>query len=777
LFSYQKNAVARIIFSKNVLLAHDVGAGKTYEMVVAGMELKRMGLSKKNLYVVPNNILGQWEDMFRRLYLNAKILTVYPKIFTPETRDDTLKRIKEEDFDAVIMPYSVFDKIPVSREWVCDRFLENEEELEKISKNWNKNTSGLRKAQKNLKSDAKKLLDKIKKYQTRYAFDELGFTRLFVDEAHNYKNVPVNTNSMGIRGINSAGSLKCEMMLEKVRFIQKQNDGGGVVMATGTPLTNSLMDAFVMQNYLQSGELALLDIQTFDAWIGMFAEAVTEFEIDVDTNAYRLATRLSQFHNMAEMTSLLSSIADFHSMEQGEGIPLFNGYTDHLIPRTTALTTYLKDISRRADDIHKGRVKRTVDNMLLLTVDGRKAALDIRLVAPNEPFSKQSKVYVCAENVAQTYFRTAEKKSTQLVFCDTSTPSEKFNMYEELARVLVEFGLPREQIAFIHDAPSEKQREKLFEKVRKGEVRVLVGSTFKLGMGVNVQDKLIAIHHLDVPWRPSDMVQRQGRILRQGNGNEEVFIHRYITEGSFDAYSWQLLEMKQRFIGAILSGSVTEKHGKDIDDTVLDYAEIKALAVGNPLIKRRVEVANELSRYCTLQRKGVEERELLNKELMEIPAQRAYYIERIKEAQEDDAYVKLSWEKQDAEMRKSFRERLVNALNDNVFELKERFFENYRGFDVVLPSYMTADHPYVWVVRKGRYRVDVGNNDKGNLMRIDNCLEGLEQRLANLRERLQELRDRQERIEARLAKSESYQEQIEECKKQLKKIDKELGVK
>lgn len=777
LYPYQKDAVARIIFSPNVLLAHDVGSGKTYELIAAGMELKRMGLSKKNLYVVPNNILGQWETLFHLLYEEAKVMCVDPKIFTPEKRDETLANIRDNDYDAIIMPYSVFDKIPISKKWVYERFLAEEESLVEYSKNWNKNTSGIRRAQKNLKSDTRKLLEKVKKFQMSISFDELGITRLFVDEAHNYKNVPVETKNSGIRGINNVGSLKCEMMLEKVRFIQKMNNGAGVVMATGTPLTNSLTDAFVMQNYLQSGELALLDIHTFDAWVGMFAEAVTDFEIDVDTNTYRLATRLSQFHNMTELTALLSSIADFHSMEKGEDIPAFNGYTDHLIPQTDELKKYLQDISRRADDIHRRRVSRSEDNMLLLTVDGRKAALDMRLVDKGLSLSSDSKVYICANEIIKIYHETMENKSTQLVFCDMSTPSEKFNLYNELARILIEKGIPYSQLAFIHDAKTEIQREKLFDKVRKGDVRVLIGSTLKLGTGVNVQDKLIAIHHFDIPWRPSDMVQRQGRILRQGNSNSEVYIHRYITQGSFDAYSWQLLEVKQRFINEILSGSMTVKEISDIDDTVLDYAEVKALAVGNPLIKQRVEVANELSRYKTLQRKSREERELLQKELLEIPNQREYYHARIEETKEDVAYVSTSTEKLDIDARKELRTNLLNALNENDLELQEKHFGYYRGFEIVLPSHMLKGQAFVWIQRCGRYRVDMADNEKGNLMRIDNCIDGLKDRLSRFFDRLYEIRMRQESIESQLSKKESYLKEISACEKRLREIDKELGVK
>lgn len=777
LYPYQKDAVARIIFSPNVLLAHDVGAGKSYEMIAAGMELKRMGISEKNLYVVPNNILAQWETMFRSLYKKAKIKCVYPKDFTPETRDATLQEIRRGVYDAVLMPYSIFDRIPLSRKWIRERFMEEQAELDAYAKSWDKNTAGIRKAKKDVKSDARKLMDKIKGYEMDLYFDELGFTRLFVDECHNYKNVSIETRNQGIRGISNVGSFKCEMMLEKVRYIQKLNGGGGVVMATGTPLTNSLSDAFVIQQYLQSGELALLDIQTFDAWVGMFAEQATEFEIDVDTENYRMATRLSKFHNMTELTALFSSFADFHSVEKGEDIPDFNGYTDHLLPRSKDLQDFLAVISRRADDIHNGKVKRTEDNMLLLTVDGRKAALDICLVNPVAAFSENSKVFVCAQNVEKIYRETAAQKSTQLVFCDISTPSDKFNMYDEFVRVLTEMGVPEREIARIHDAKTESQREKLFQRVREGKIRVLIGSTFKLGIGVNVQDKLVAIHHLDVPWRPSDMVQRQGRILRQGNTNKEVFIHRYITEGSFDAYSWQLLETKQRFINAVLSGSLTEKESKDIDDTVLDYAEVKALAVGNPLLKERVETANELSRYCALQRKTVEEQERLRKELLEIPTQRAEYTARIAEVEKDLAFVLENTEKLDGEARKKFRDELFAAVRENTLSARDTSFGQYRGFEVILPAYMLQDRAYVWLQRTGRYRVDIGDQAKGTVIRLDNCIDGFRQRISNLYERLRELRQQEERIRAELKKERNYDEEIRTCNERLQKIDKELGVK
>ena len=777
LFPYQKDAVARIILSDNVLLAHDVGSGKTYEMIAAGMELRRMRISSKNLYVVPNNILGQWEELFHLLYKDAKVFCVYPKLFTPAKREETLIKIRDEDFDGIIMPYSVFDKIALSAAWVRDRFLEAQAEINNSKRKWTKSASAIKKAEKRLKQETLKRLEKIKKYELPVYFDELGITRLFVDEAHNYKNVSIETNNSGIRGISTNGSIKCELMVEKVKYVQRKNNGKGVVMATGTPLTNSLTDAYVMQSYLQSGELALADIHSFDAWVGMFAEAETEFEIDVDTNSYRLATRLSKFHNMSQMTDMLSSIADFHSMEKSEDVPEFNGYTNHVIPQTPELKTFLTNISSRADLVHSGKVKRTEDNMLLITVDGRKAALDMRLIDKNLPFNKDSKVFVCASTAADIYHNTKENKLTQLIFCDSSTPSEKFNMYDEITRILVSLGVPRNEIAFVHDAKTEAQREKIFEKVRRGIIRILIGSTFKLGIGVNVQDKLIAIHHLDVSWRPADMVQRQGRILRQGNTNKEIFIHRYITEGSFDAYSWQLLEKKQHFINEILSGSVSSNHGKDIDDTVLDYAEVKALAIGNPLIKKRVEAINELIRLKTLHRKAQEEKEVLRRELLEIPPKQEYYLDRIREAKDDEEFVKLNKEKLAVEVRKEIRESFFKALDENAFQSQDTEFMDYRGFKVILPSFMPIDGPYVWLQRTGRYRVDMGNTEKGNLFRLDKCIDGLSQRIENYAERLEELKLRKKAIENQLNKPEDFEERIKECAKVIMELNKELKLK
>lgn len=782
LYPYQKNAVARILFSRNTLLAHDVGSGKTYIMIAAGMELRRMGISKKNLYVVPNNIVGQWKHIFTTMYPNAELLTVEPKNFTPSRRERTLERIRDEEFDGIIMASSCFEQIPLSQKFYINQLQETHEQIKKIEADKKKNTKKLQKEKDKISKQLTKLSAALDMLSGAVYFDELGITRLFVDEAHNYKNVPVETKTDRVLGVKSGGSKKCTDMLNKVRMVE--SSGGGVIMATGTPVTNSITDAFVMQKYLQNGELALLDLQSFDSWIGMFAERVTEFEIDVDTSSYRLATRFAKFHNLPELTSLFSQIADFHQIDESNGIPEFDGYTDALIAKTQDFADYLGDISQRADAVRHGFVKRTEDNMLKITTDGRKAALDLRLVLPSSGFTFQSKVMRCAENVFENYIKT---KGTQLVFCDTSTPKAGFNIYDELKRLLACMGVAEDEIAFVHDATSEAKRSKMFDMMRNGKLRVLIGSTFKLGLGVNVQDKLIAIHHLDVPWRPADMTQREGRILRQGNENEKVKIYRYITEGSFDAYSWQLLETKQRFITGLLSGSYDQRDGGDIEDTVLNYAEVKALAVGNPLIKKRVELANELSRYLVLQRKFVETRLRLEKEIRELPSKIARQETFIKNARMDKAFydeyvsklsvpVTTAEKNKHAAERKIIRERIFEAIKNNEFKSQEKELMIYRGFRVILPSNMRKENPFVWLMREGRYYVELGDTEVGSLIRIDNFLDNLEAHIEKLATNLSVMLERSTHIRSELAKEESYVEKIEDLKAELQKIDEKLGV-
>lgn len=799
LYPYQKDAVARIIFSPNTLLAHDVGAGKTYVMIAAGQELRRMGLSKKNMYVVPNNIVQQWRSIFLRMYPEARLLCVEPGSFVPKKRQEILRQIRDRKFDGIIIAYSCFEQIPLSKKYRIKELRREKKEITALVRQKSKATARLKKKKEAIEKELAELLAAgDPAADEAIYFEQLGITRLFVDEAHNFKNIPIDTKIDSVLGISTRGSKKCREMMDKVHMIQQKNGGKGVVLATGTPITNSVTDAFVMQQYLQSGELRLLDLGNFDSWIGMFAEKVTEFEVDVDTNGYRLATRFARFHNLPELTALLSSVADFHRVDDRAGLPAFSGYDDVLLPKTPEFSEYLNKISVRADDVRKGRVSRRDDNMLKITTDGRKAALDLRLVEAKARFVFESKVARCAENIAKIYYKTAPYRSTQIVFCDISTPKAGFNLYDELKTLLVGCGLKPGEIAFVHDAATASARSALFARVREGEIRVLIGSTFKLGLGVNIQDRLIALHHLDVPWRPADMTQREGRILRQGNTSERAYIFRYITEGSFDAYSWQLLETKQKFISALLSGSLTERSGSDIDDTVLDYAEVKALAIGNPLVKKRVEAANELSRLMTLQRKAIDSKIGLEKELLSVSGRIEDIADRIEKCKKDRAACEerntgmpplrgsraqygesregalsdgLS---DDGHERRAIREQISRAVRENILEREEKKLMTYRGFDLILPAHMMGDNPYIIIAGEGRYRVEMGDTEVGNLRRVDNFISNLGGHLEKLEISLEKLKERKKDIEAELEKKESYSEQISSCKETIEKMDKKL---
>lgn len=785
LYPYQKDAVARMIFTPNTLLAHDVGSGKTYAMIAAGMEMKRMEISNKNMYVVPNNIVGQWKDIFEQMYPNAKLLTIEPKTFKPINRKQVMEEIRDEDYDGIIIAYSCFERIKLSVDYRIERLKTKKAELENEKNNNLQYPRKIDREIKKIKEELGKLTVAQEVDYDGVYFEDMGVTKLFVDEAHNFKNVPFDTKIGNVMGLNPKGSKKCEEMFHKVQCVQK--NGGGVILATGTPITNSITDAYIMQRYLQNGELGLLDLQHFDGWIGMFAEKNTEFEIDVDTSSYRITTRFSRFHNLPELTTLLASIADFHQVDGAENIPKHNGYKDALISKSYDLKKYLEEISKRAEAVRMGAVLRTVDNMLKITTDGRKAALDMRLVDSSLSVGCQSKVGRCVENVANIYFRTMKDRLTQVIFCDYSTPKKGFNIYDDIKVRLKNLGIPENEIAFAHSANTEKKRKQLFDDVRKGKIRVILGSTFKIGMGVNIQDRLIALHHIDVPWRPADMVQREGRILRQGNINQEVEIYRYITEGSFDAYSWQLLETKQRFISELLAGSLVERSGSDIEDSVLDYAEVKALAVGNPLVKDRVEAYNELTKYKILQRKYVEARIAWEKEAMELPGKIKHQKDIISKCVDDIEFVK-KWNKKYpnpknndekkklVEERKFIRTTIHQAIKENVLETKERKFIKYRGFDIILPTNMKSEKPYVWLQNNGRYYVELGDTEVGNLVRIDNYLNNLNDHLKELEESLEKQQTKLRDIKTNLSKDENFYDQINHYRKLVEELDEKLGV-
>lgn len=799
LYDYQRDAVARILLSPNTLLAHDVGSGKTYIMIAAGMELRRLGRSKKNLYVVPNNIIGQWESLFKEMYPEAKILTVSNRNFGPKKRGETLGLIKNEDYDAIIMTYSCFDMLSLSDKYYIKLYKERLAMLEKATKAFY--------SKGKIEKKRKKLIETIEKLQKTYRkkpkiipFDDLGINTLFLDEAHNYKNIDIDSRISRVRGSRSKGSDRANAMLDKVQCIQRMNDGGRIVFATGTPVTNSLSDIYVMQRYLQEGELDFQGIHNFDAWAGMFAEKTTSFEIDVDTNSYHLVTRFSRFCNIPELTAMLSSIIDFHKVDKKAGIPELEGYTDSLREGSQDFKDYLRDISNRADDIRSKRVTVREDNMLKLTSDGRKAALDMRLIDVAFGLDIDSKVMRCAENVYEEYEATREKKGTQLVFCDISTPKEGFNLYDDLKMLLVAMGIPSGEIAFIHSAETDLQRKDLFKAVRQGEIAVLVGSTAKMGHGMNVQKRLTAIHHLDVPWRPSDMVQREGRLLRQGNENEKVKIFRYITKASFDAYSWQLLETKQRFIGQIMSGEAMMREGSDIDDTVLNYAEVKALAVGNPKIKRRVEVCNELEKCKLLHRSYIEDRQRKEHALVSLPEKITRQKERIARCQRDiEAYEKekKDYDSMGYQKQKAIREKIYAAVRDNQNKTEPTKVLSYQGFEVIVPAYMIPRMPtvrkrkdgesaaaamtrkpipYVHLVKNNTYKLEI-EAESGITKRLNNFLDDLGSLKDKYEDELRSLEIRLKLTEEELKKENGgYSDQISELEHELRVLNEELGV-
>ena len=790
LFDYQKNAVARIIFAPNTLLAHDVGSGKTYEMIAAAHELKRMGLSKKNLIAVPNDIVNQWENLYKEMYPHANILVVRPRDFTPSKKEDTLLKIKNNDYDSIIMPYSVFDKIELSPDYYKKKLYTTiERKCKSVVNNPQSATSTAVRHYRQYRKEGylESMESKIgEREEGVIYFDDLEIDRFFLDECHNYKNVTIDTNISAL-GINTTGSKKCDDMMDKVHYVQKMHNGGGVIFASGTPITNSITDIYNIQRYLQEGELELLKIRNFNSWIANYAERVDRFEIDVDTSKCRMVRRYADFKNLPELTSLLSNIADFHHISKEGDLPEFNGYTNVVVEHRPEFMEFLKDISLRADLVrtHKPRLLRektsdedkdVFDNMLNITTDGRKAALDIRLFDTSIPFDKRSKVYACAVNLKRIYDETDSFKGTQLVFCDISTPKDDFNIYDELKIILMKMGIPDEEIGFIHDATTDKKRNALFQLVNDGKVRILLGSSFKLATGVNVQNRLIAIHHIDVPWRPSDMVQREGRILRQGNTNKEVYIYRYICENSFDAYSWQILESKQIFIAKLLNNQLDTRAAKDIDDSVLNYAEVKALAVGNPLIEERVNTQNKLSRLMLVHSASIARKEKIRQTLSNIDSNKERWELEIQNAKKDLKASKLKENQEELteEERRVLREHIHQTLFFGNSD-KEVEVATYRGFKILAsPRSYDSENVFVYLMGNQKYYVRLGTSSMGYITRINNFIDNLTKYIEDLEKRYQDNMNYYKTGKAELAKKDDYQKEITQLQDELAKIDEKL---
>ena len=780
LYPYQKDAIAHGLFKKNMLLAHCVGAGKTwiYDSVVH--ESLRLGLSTKALIVVPNATLESASKAYKEIYKDDKILVIHPKKeFKPANRKKTIEDIKSDKYQVIFMAYSSFDMLSMSKEYVLNQQMEYVRELTDQERNVQ-----TRRMDGYYSSAIKRAWDVYTKLEEEYVetectcFDKLGIDHIVVDEAHNYKNLYIYSGFDNIVGLNTNGSKKADKLLEKIDYIHDID--GRVIMATGTPITNSLAELFVFQRYLQPTELKLANIYHFTDWIATFAQESTNFEVDVDSVNGKFATRFSSFHNLPELMAILSDVIDFYQANpDDETLPIFNGYQDVVVKKNRAQTKYIANIAKRTELIRAGRVARTQDNLLKVTVQGRMAATDIRLVDKDADCGDEdNKAKVCATYMAKLYHENPE--TTQIAFSDIGTPKEEFNLYDELKSELIKKGVKPEEIAYIHDADSDAKREKLEKQFNQGTIRILIGSTQKLGTGVNVQSKLLAVHHLDVPWRPADMVQREGRIIRQGNLNDEVFIYRYITEASFDAYTYQLLESKQKFISQFLSGALSAAHRDETDctDIVLSYAEVKALAIGNPLIKERVEVSNLLEHAKINQRAK-------RKELVHLVELVEGMPDRIRKAEDmvnrcivDMEIYENAKEPLSRDFRVELGEELMSQLAANIMQDRDSLYTEYQGFGIWFPKHMKADEPYVVLHIPGgnRYTVnmDFRSSGLGCAMRLDYLLNHLGDRLDKYKSNLDDLHKQLNQAIADLEQGNPYDEEVGALAKRLDDIDKKL---
>ena len=774
LFSYQKDAVQKILQSKNTLLAFDVGAGKTYIMIAAAMKMRMEGLSRKNMFVVPNNIVGQWEKIFSQLYPKAKILAVEPKTFKPEMRYKVLTQMKEGDYDGIIIAYSCFEMIKLSSDAVLNNMNMQLKRLEDAIKDYGYSYSRSRSVVVQEEQRIRKLTNDFLESMSapkssEITFDSLEINTLFVDEAHNFKNLPLKTAMRDLNGINTKGSAKCLDMLNKVRCVQNANGGRGIVMATGTPLCNSISDAYAMQMYLQYDELVKSHLDVFDNWVKTFALPEQLCEIDVDTSKFRFIRKFVKFFNLPELSKMFSQVAVFYAMNDTNELPQFDGYTDVVIPKYKELTDYMQELCKRTEKIRSKEVNRRVDNMLKISTDGRKAALDLKLVGKDQLYNENSKIYNCVSNVINIY--NENPQSTQLIFCDYSTPKgENFSVYKELKARLIELGVPEKEIAFIHSYQTETRKVELYKKFNEAKVRILIGSTFKLGIGANVQRRLKAIHHLDVPWRPADMVQREGRIIRRGNENDNVLIYRYISEGSFDAYSWQILETKQRFISQFLSGSSYQRSVSDLENNILTYAEVKALALSEPLMKQLAEKENEIKNLRIINAKEKESHEkmqeeidFLDKEIVRLQKRNAVCFNSL------IGLKRLSKE----EFKQAYNE-IEEVFTEDVVKKKKSLPENFSilNFNVIFPEQQNDKKPYIYLEESSeKYMVLLGDSTKGNARRIINMLKNFDTTREKISNTIKDAKKRKNELEIALNQENlSYSQKLSELEKEVAEI-------
>ena len=746
---HQRNAIAHILYGHNTLLAHVVGAGKTYEMVAAAMEKKRLGLCSKTLVAVPNHLTGQFASEALKLYPNANILVTTQRDFEKSNRKRFCAKIATGNYDIVVIGHSQFEKIPLSdarkAEFIRKQIDELEMQLESMDNSDSRLTvKQLESKKKQLKTKLSNLLDAPKRDDV-VTFEELGADSLMVDEAHNFKNLMTVTKMHNIAGISTTESQKASDLFMKCQYLDEITGARGVTFATGTPISNSMTELYTMQRYLQQYTLERNGLANFDSWAATFGETVTAIELAPEGTGYRTKTRFARFFNLPELMAMFKECADIQTADMLKlPVPALVGGkpTNIQLKPSEIQKQMVAELGERADKIRNKMVKPYEDNMLKITNDGRKLALDQRLIDPDLPDDPDSKVNICVGKIFEIWEQTMLQRSAQLVFCDLSTPkADVFNVYDDMKAKLIERGIPETEIAFIHEANTDARKTELFGKVRSGAVRVLMGSTAKMGAGTNVQKRLIALHHLDVPWRPSDIEQREGRILRQGNENKEVYVFRYVTEGTFDAYSWQLIENKQKFIGQIMTSKSPARSCDDMDEAALSYAEVKALAAGNPLIKEKMDLDVQLTRLKTLKAAHDSQRyELENKIAIGFPAEIRKCKEQIENATVDAATVKehsvvdadgkdvfcIQLEKKVYYEKEPAGKALLGLLGLALNSEKPVPIGYFKGMELQIQHLPFGNEYHARLAGSGTYSTQLGADVLGNLTRLSNLANGIE---------------------------------------------------
>lgn len=784
LMPHQKNAVAHVLYGNNTLLAHCVGAGKTFQMIAAGMESKRLGLSQKNLYVVPNHLTEQWGSDFLRLYPGANILVATKKDFEPANRKRFCSRIATGDYDAVIIGHTQFEKIPLSRErqiamledQIADITFSIEEAAHQAGQNYT--IKQLEKTKKSLQARMKKLNDQTRKDDV-VTFEQLGVDRLFVDESHSFKNLFLYTKMRNVAGISQTDAQKSSDMFMKCRYMDELTGGRGITFATGTPVSNSMTELYTIMRYLQYDTLMRMGMGHFDSWAATFGETVTAIELSPEGTGYRAKTRFARFFNLPELISIFKEAADIQTSDM-LNLPVPEAeFINEVLKPSEEQQEMVGAFSERAESVRGGLVNPTEDNMLKITNDGRKCALDQRLLNELLPDAEKSKVNTCVENAFQVWDEGKTDRTTQLIFCDLSTPKGdgSFNVYDDVREKLVARGIPKEEIAFIHEYNTEAKKAELFAKVRAGQVRILMGSTPKLGAGTNVQDRLIALHHLDCPWKPSDLEQQEGRILRQGNQNDKVKIFRYVTENTFDAYMWQILENKQKFISQIMTSKSPVRACEDVDDTALSYAEIKALATGNPYIKEKMDLDVQVSKLKLLKANHTSQIYRLESDIAKnFPVQISALKERIAGMQIDSQVVKSV----DLQDNDTFAMTVGNVLYEDKKEAGEALIAacaglktvstggkvgEYHGFTLSASYNMFSNAFELTVKGKCSYKLEIGKDPVGNMQRIHNTLSSIDRKLTESEQKLetvqQQLATAQEEVKKPFPKEAELNEKME----------------